>query len=77
MQYLHRLSDLILPFNAGLIENSSLNGLVPLSFLKHLELQYCGITGTIPADFGNLGSLTFLGLGKFSFFHRRFMILIA
>jgi len=64
MQYLHRLSDLILPFNAGLIENSSLNGLVPLSFLKHLELQYCGITGTIPADFGNLGSLTFLGLGN-------------
>jgi len=64
IQYLHRLNDLILPFNAGLIENSSLSGLVSLPFLKHLELQYCGISGSIPADFGNLGALTFLGLGN-------------
>jgi len=64
IQHLHFLSDLILPFNAGLIENSSLNGLVSLSSLNHLELQYCGITGTIPADIGNLGSLTYLGLGN-------------
>jgi hypothetical protein len=68
MQYLHRLEDLILPFNAKLIDNASLNGLVPLSLLKHIELQYCGMEGTLPDDIGNLQSLTFLGLGKCSYF---------
>ncbi|MGK3745406.1 MAG: hypothetical protein ACI8RD_013889 [Bacillariaceae sp.] len=68
MQYLHRLEDLILPFNAGLIDNASFNGLLPLSLLKHLELQYCGMEGALPDDIGNLQSLTFLGLGKCLFY---------
>ena len=68
MQYLRRLEDLILPFNAKLIDNASLNGLVPLSSLKHLELQYCGMEGTLPDDIGNLQALTFLGLGTCFYF---------
>ena len=64
IKYLSRLEDLILPFNIELVENSSLHSLTPLSKLKHLELQYGGIFGTIPDDFGSLGALTFLGLGN-------------
>jgi len=59
-----RLRDFIVPFNVNLVGNSSLNGLLKLSSLKHLELQYCGFTGTIPSEFGSLGALTFLGLGN-------------
>ena len=68
MQYLRRLEDLILPFNAKLIDTASLDGILPLSLLKHLELQYCGMEGTLPDDIGNLQALTFLGLGKCFYF---------
>lgn len=65
IQYLHHLKSLIIPFNSGLIGNSSLDGILKLTeTLVHLEMQYCGLTGTIPESFGSLQYLTFLGLGN-------------
>ena len=64
MQNLRKLENLTAPFNPNLIDNASFDGLMSLTSLKHVELQYCGITGTIPDDVGRLVSLTFLGLGN-------------
>ncbi|KAL3918192.1 MAG: hypothetical protein SGILL_004356 [Bacillariaceae sp.] len=64
IQFLHRLTHLVLPFNADLSSESSLDGVHELEYLTDLELQYCSLTGAIPEWFGNLRQLTNLGLGN-------------
>ena len=64
IQFLHRLTHLVLPFNADLSSESSLDGIHALEYLTDLELQYCSLVGTIPEWFGNLRQLSNLGLGN-------------
>mmetsp|Transcript_22764 Transcript_22764/g.48352 ORF Transcript_22764/g.48352 Transcript_22764/m.48352 type:complete len:464 (+) Transcript_22764:71-1462(+) len=65
IKFLNHLSSWITPFNADLVRNDSLEPFLASSKkLAHLELQYCGLTGTIPENFGELTNLTFLGLGN-------------
>jgi len=64
ISFLHRLTHLVLPFNADLVGSSSLDGLHALTYLSDLELQYCGLTGQIPEFMGNLRALTNVGFGN-------------
>jgi hypothetical protein len=65
IEYFPYLQTWITPFNADMTTASSLNPFIALSdSLSHLELQYCGISGSIPDGFGSMTLLTFLGLGE-------------
>ncbi|KAL3908391.1 MAG: hypothetical protein SGILL_008500 [Bacillariaceae sp.] len=67
IQFLHRLTHLILPFNADLSSESSLDGVHMLEYLTDLEFQYCSLAGPIPDWLGNLRQLTNLSLGNNAF----------
>jgi hypothetical protein len=64
LTFVHRLTHFIMPFNAGLTTNESFLSLRALSYLEHLELQYCSLTGSVPEYLGNLRALTSIGLGN-------------
>mmetsp|Transcript_21439 Transcript_21439/g.43550 ORF Transcript_21439/g.43550 Transcript_21439/m.43550 type:complete len:752 (-) Transcript_21439:216-2471(-) len=65
LQYLVRLVSWITPFNLELGGDTGMVPFLPLvETLAHLELQYCGLAGTIPEKIGNLEKLVFLGLGN-------------
>eukprot|EP00339_Tiarina_fusa_P021881 CAMPEP_0117073508 /NCGR_PEP_ID=MMETSP0472-20121206/51766_1 /TAXON_ID=693140 ORGANISM="Tiarina fusus, Strain LIS" /NCGR_SAMPLE_ID=MMETSP0472 /ASSEMBLY_ACC=CAM_ASM_000603 /LENGTH=681 /DNA_ID=CAMNT_0004798103 /DNA_START=62 /DNA_END=2108 /DNA_ORIENTATION=- len=61
--YLRKLETLVLYSNPGL-SGELVPGMLGLANLKDLELQYCSISGTIPASIGNLKALTNLGLSN-------------
>lgn len=77
----------ITPFNADLTTQNSLDPFLHQGEkFTHLELQYCGVTGTIPEEFGNtLTNLNYLGLGNNflqgeipdSFFNLNFLIVLG
>lgn len=65
IEFFPYLQTWITPFNADMTTASSLDPFIALSeSLSHLELQYCGISGSIPDGFGSMTLLTFLGLGN-------------
>lgn len=65
IKFLPYMSTWITPFNADLTTTDSLGPFLPLADrLVHLELQYCGISGTIPEKFGDMTKLNYLGLGN-------------
>jgi hypothetical protein len=67
IKYFPYLQAWITPFNVNMTTTSSLDPFVKLAgSLSHLELQYCGISGTIPESFGSLELLSFLGLGEYT-----------
>ena len=70
VQYLYHMKTWITPFNSGLTSKSlSLDPFIKMAdSLSHLEVQYCGFSGTIPANFASLDKLTYLGLGAFEEF---------
>ena len=66
IRYLSNLQVWITPFNADMTTTSSLDPFVKLAeSLSHLELQYCGLSGTIPESIGDMTLLTNLGLGEY------------
>ena len=70
IKYFPYMSTWITPFNADLTTEDSLNPFLSMGTkFSHLEVQYCGITGTIPEKFGStLTNLNYLGLGAYNYF---------
>ena len=68
IKYFPYIKTWITPFNADLTTKNSLDPfLYQGSQFTHLELQYCGIAGTIPEQFGNsMQDLNYLGLGTYN-----------
>mmetsp|Transcript_8755 Transcript_8755/g.21367 ORF Transcript_8755/g.21367 Transcript_8755/m.21367 type:complete len:732 (-) Transcript_8755:94-2289(-) len=66
IRYFPYIKTWITPFNADLTTENSLDPFLHQGEkFTHLELQYCGITGTIPQKFGTtLTNLNYLGLGN-------------
>lgn len=65
IKYFTNLQEWKTPFNVDMTTASSLDPFVGLAeSLSHLEVQYCGISGTIPESFGDMKLLSFLGLGN-------------
>lgn len=66
IKYFTNLQEWKTPFNVDMTTASSLDPFVGLAeSLSHLEVQYCGISGTIPESFGDMKLLSFLGLGEY------------